>query len=178
MSLFALAHQSCDSAVRYANSSRSLQLQHGLDSAFGYPPINRLYANSKHLSNFCTGVEFQLCVIRHAGGYDAISHNPSSPPVLLYRGRQNVKQSPKISFKLSDICSDTQIHRYTGNTETKETQDVPSSVLQNRLQCKYSRIDSRSNSEARRAKLTGSKLIKKYKQAELVKIVKLGELSL
>ena len=39
----------------------------------------------------------------------------------------------------------------------------------------------RSTSEARRArraKLTGSKLIKKYKQAELVKIVKLGELSL
>ena len=36
----------------------------------------------------------------------------------------------------------------------------------------------RSTSGARRAKLTGSKLIKKYKQAELVKIVKLGELSL
>ena len=36
----------------------------------------------------------------------------------------------------------------------------------------------RSTSEARRAKLTGSKLIKKYKQAELVKIVKLGEMSL
>ena len=33
-------------------------------------------------------------------------------------------------------------------------------------------------SKSRRAKLTGSKLIKKYKQAELVKIVKLGELSL
>ena len=109
MSLFALAHQSYDSAVRYANSSRSLQLQHGLDSAFSYPPINRLYANRKHLSNFCTGVEFQLCVIRHAGGCDAISHNPSSPPVLLYRRSRNVKQRPKISFKLPDISSDTQI---------------------------------------------------------------------
>ena len=63
MSLFALAHQSYDSAVRYANSSRTLQPQHGLDSSFGYPPINRLYANSKHLSNFCTSVEFQLCVL-------------------------------------------------------------------------------------------------------------------
>ena len=43
-------------------------------------------------------------------------------------------------------------------------------------QCKFT--VKRSTSEARRAKLTGSKLIKKYKQAELVKIVKLGELSL
>ena len=51
-----------------------------------------------------------------------------------------------------------------------------------RSQCTFT--VKRSTSEARRAgragraKLTGSKLIKKYKQAELVKIVKLGELSL
>ena len=45
-----------------------------------------------------------------------------------------------------------------------------------RNQCTFT--VKRSTSEARRAKLTGSKLIKKYKQAELVKIVKLGELSL
>ena len=52
-------------------------------------------------------------------------------------------------------------------------QSVRRSKREMRGQCTFT--VKRSTSEARRAKLTGSKLIKKYKQAELVK---LGELSL
>ena len=93
VTLFALVHQSCGSAVRYANTSRSLQLQYGLDSAFGYPPINRLYANSKHLSNVSTGVEFQLGVVSHVGVCDAISHNPSRVSVLCHITSSCVSQN-------------------------------------------------------------------------------------
>ena len=64
----------------------------------------------------------------------------------------------------SEDCSNTESELCLGHTG------------EIRGQCTFT--VKRSTSEARRAKLTGSKLIKKYKQAELVKIVKLGELSL